>query len=475
MLKQYSNIFRYFLVFCDCLIVMVAFFAAGTIRREFTWIYPYHFYFVKYFSGLLAMSILIWIGTFYTLNMYESFRLKRIREVLWIIIQSALISFILTGTALYVFRLSYVSRGFIGIFFLIATTLFIIEKLSLVLFFRRLRSKGINFRNILVVGTGERARHFVRYLNRHKELGLKIIGLIDEDATHPEPGATVEGHQVLGGLPQVPDVLFNNVIDYAVFIVPPSSFAHIETALKQCELVGVTTSVSMDLFKLHFTSGKESNLFGIPMITFEVTPHSVMALVCKRFGDIVISALALLILSPVFLVITILIKLTSPGPVCFVQERCGLNGRLFKLYKFRTMVIDAEDRLKELMAHNEMQGPAFKMTNDPRITPIGKFLRKFSLDELPQIWNVLIGDMSLVGPRPPLPREVKQYDAWHRRRLSMRPGITCTWQAGGRNRVSAFDDWVRMDLEYVDNWSPTLDLKILFKTIPAVLLGTGAK
>jgi lipopolysaccharide/colanic/teichoic acid biosynthesis glycosyltransferase len=178
---------------------------------------------------------------------------------------------------------------------------------------------------------------------------------------------------------------------------------------------------------------------------------------------------------PVFVIIAILIKISSGGPIFFKQLRCGLYGRKFVFYKFRTMIADAESKLKDLAKYNEMNGPVFKMTNDPRITRVGKWLRKFSIDELPQLWNVFKGDMSLVGPRPPLPSEVEQYDIWQRRRLSMRPGITCLWQARGRNKITDFTEWMRLDLEYIDTWSLLLDFKILIKTIPVVLFGTGAK
>jgi exopolysaccharide biosynthesis polyprenyl glycosylphosphotransferase len=211
------------------------------------------------------------------------------------------------------------------------------------------------------------------------------------------------------------------------------------------------------------------------LLTFESTTAKLEHLFIKRLFDFVGSGIGLVILSPLFLVVSVLIKATSAGPVFFKQERCTLYGRKFIFYKFRTMIADAESRLKDILKYNEMNGPVFKMTNDPRVTVIGKWLRKFSIDELPQLWNVLKGDMSLVGPRPPLPEEVKQYDIWQRRKLSMRPGITCLWQTSGRSRIADFRDWIKLDLEYIDKWSLGLDFKILFKTIPVVLFGIGAK
>ncbi len=213
---------------------------------------------------------------------------------------------------------------------------------------------------------------------------------------------------------------------------------------------------------------------GFPLLSFSTTPTNEALLLIRRILDVALAAFLLVVTFPVSLITALLIKLTSPGPVLFKQERCGLNGRLFVMYKFRSMVGNAEQLRFELDALNEMDGPVFKSSRDPRITLIGKIIRRFSIDEVPQLYNVLRGDMSLVGPRPPLPQEVARYERWQRRRLSMKPGITCLWQISGRNEVS-FDDWMKLDLTYIDNWSLLLDLKILLKTVPVVLLGRGAK
>ncbi len=215
------------------------------------------------------------------------------------------------------------------------------------------------------------------------------------------------------------------------------------------------------------------DLDGMPLLSFATTPTSQIQLMAKRALDVALSSLLLLLGLPVVTLIAGLIKLTSGGNVLFRQTRCGLNGRFFTIYKFRTMVEGAEDRRRELLHLNEMKGPVFKLRSDPRVTWLGRFLRRFSLDELPQLWNVLRGDMSLVGPRPPIPEEVAQYQRWQRRRLAMKPGLTCLWQISGRNNID-FERWMQLDLEYIDSWSPLLDLKILVKTIPAVLSGRGA-
>jgi exopolysaccharide biosynthesis polyprenyl glycosylphosphotransferase len=213
----------------------------------------------------------------------------------------------------------------------------------------------------------------------------------------------------------------------------------------------------------------------MPLIHFQTPPGDRWELNVKRAVDVIISLLSLILLAPVFLLIAAAVRLGSPGPVIFKQKRVGLNGRLFDLYKFRSMHEGAETEVEKLREQNEMTGPVFKLKNDPRITSVGRFLRRFSLDELPQLWNVLWGDMSLVGPRPPVPGEVSLYERRDRRRLSMRPGITCTWQVSGRNEISDFESWVKLDLDYIDNWSLGRDFMLLFRTIPAVLFGRGAR
>ncbi len=473
MLKKYAEVFQRLFILSDFILIGLSFLLSYFIRKHLNGLFPAELYFFKFYVWIFPVVSFMWVYTMYVMRLYESFRLKRIAEIVVTIIQSAFFSFSLFTAVAYIFKSERISRSYMLCFFVTAVVLMLVEKIGLVFALRRLRLSGHNFRNILVAGTGRRAKSFMSYLTHHRELGLKIIGLLDEDPFLT--GSHVRSHRVLGTYDDIGPILQRHVVDYVFFIVPRSSLNKIEYALKQCELMGVTASVAVDLFDLNFTQGRETSMLGIPMITFETTPPNVAALLFKRALDLAISGTALILISPVYLILSLIIKLSSPGPVYFVQERCGLNGRTFKLYKFRTMVQDAEARLKDLLIYNEMKGHAFKMENDPRITKIGKFLRKFSLDELPQLWNVFHGDMSLVGPRPPLPREVRRYDAWHQRRLSMRPGITCLWQVGGRNRIRDFDEWVRMDLQYIDNWSLYLDLKIMLKTIPAVLSTSGAK
>jgi exopolysaccharide biosynthesis polyprenyl glycosylphosphotransferase len=233
--------------------------------------------------------------------------------------------------------------------------------------------------------------------------------------------------------------------------------------------------VAIDVFDLKFAKAKQTDLENFLLLTFERAPIKAWHLLLKGIFDVVFSGILLVLLMPFFILVALAIKITSKGPVFYKQIRCGLNGRKFTLYKFRTMVVDADKQLAELVRQNEMKGPTFKMKNDPRITPLGKILRKLSIDELPQLWNVFKRDMSIVGPRPPIPDEVKRYDSWQRRRLSMRPGLTCIWQVQGRSNITDFNEWTRLDLQYIDHWSMLGDLKILLQTVPTVLFGIGAK
>jgi len=260
-----------------------------------------------------------------------------------------------------------------------------------------------------------------------------------------------------------------------VFYLPVRSFYEQISAMAMlCTEQGVTVRYPSDIFSMNLTQSKNDTFEGIPIITHYTGAMRGWQIHLKRLMDVVISSLGLLLLSPLFLLTTFVIKATSPGPVFFIQERVGLNKRRFRLCKFRTMAADAEKRQAELEAFNEVSGPVFKIKDDPRITRVGRLLRKTSVDELPQLWNVLKGDMSLVGPRPLPVRDYKGFsEDWHRRRFSVRPGITCLWQVNGRSSIG-FDQWMKLDMDYIDHWSLWLDLKILFQTIPAALRGSGA-
>jgi len=333
----------------------------------------------------------------------------------------------------------------------------------------RLTKGGANARRYAIVGTGGMAREIVESIAAHPEWGLRFAGFIRVDGTRDRCRGPM-----LGLLSRLGRVLEEEVLDVVVFAVPRERLGDVERGMQLCEEQGVEVRISLDI--LRFGSGKMmiADVDGVPMLAFTRTPSDTLALAAKRMFDFVASAAAVIVLAPVFAAITVAIKLDSQGPVFFRQRRVGLNGRAFQMLKFRSMFQDAEQSLEALKAQNEMSGPVFKMANDPRITKVGRFLRRTSLDELPQFLNVLKGEMSVVGPRPPIPSEVRQYKRWQRRRLSVRPGITCVWQISGRNNVD-FDHWMELDLDYIDHWSLWGDLAICFKTIPAVLSTRGAR
>ena len=469
--RKETTVSKGLMVFCDLWIVAGSFFLGYILRNRIDGIYS-----LSSYIGVLPALLAIWgVLLYYYFEKYSLFRMEQFPLIVLNLARIAALGFVAFGSFTYVFKITYISRTLMVLIFAIASAFIALEKMLLILYFVYARKKGfVEYTNMLIVGTGRRAQHFVESVHRHTEWDVNIVGLVDEDPA--KTGALIDGHRVLGSFKDVPEIIHNNVVDEVVFIVPRSWVGRIGEVMLFCENEGIKVTVAVDyFFELRFSNAVPTEVNGLPLLTFKSTPDKVVGLLIKRLFDIVASGAALVFLSPVFGLVALLIRLTSPGPVLFRQKRCGLHGRIFTLYKFRTMVADADARLKELLKHNEMSGPVFKMSRDPRITRIGGWMRKFSVDELPQLWNVLMGDMSIIGPRPPLPAEVTNYDGWHRRRLSMRPGITCLWQVNGRNKITDFNQWVRLDLEYIDNWSLWLECKILAKTVPVVLFGIGAK
>ena len=334
---------------------------------------------------------------------------------------------------------------------------------------RLLRRSGHNYRNVLVVGSGPRALEVRSVLENHPEWGLRIVGFLDESDSPLVCGIEAEEIHKLVDLPHL---LKDEVIDEVIVACPRSMLPTLAPVVSVCAAAGVPITLLSDVFGDFLPAPRVTSFGALAALNFAPVHHSRSQLVVKRAFDAVVAAILLVLASPVIAIAALAVKRSSPGPVFFRQVRCGLHGRRFEMLKLRTMVADAEARRAEILELNEMDGPVFKVKNDPRITPVGRILRRWSIDELPQLWNVLVGDMSLVGPRPPIPSEVVQYETSDRRRLSMRPGLTCIWQVEGRNSIG-FDQWVKLDLLYIDTWSILLDLKILLKTIPAVLRGSG--
>ena len=323
------------------------------------------------------------------------------------------------------------------------------------------------------VGRAQSKRRFI-LVGTERE----IIRMRKELVQHTSEGVEVVAELNLVETPvqQIVNLLHEHSIYGVVLSAKHTNFEQVEYVIRACELEGIEVWLIADFFSTDISRTSLDELLGRPLLIFRTAPEASWQSLVKQLLDFFGALVALVVFSPIFLIVAVAIKFTMPGPVFFRQQRSGMSGVPFTLYKFRTMVTNAEQFRHELEAMNEMTGPVFKITNDPRVTPLGKFLRKYSLDELPQLFNVLRGEMSLVGPRPLPVDEVKRFENLaHRRRLSVKPGLTCLWQVSGRNKISDFKEWVRLDLEYIDNWTLWLDIKILILTLPAVVRGTGAK
>jgi exopolysaccharide biosynthesis polyprenyl glycosylphosphotransferase len=337
-----------------------------------------------------------------------------------------------------------------------------------------LGAKGRSLGTFVVVGTGPRARRVAEDLTARRGWGLRNLGFLDDAPRKRD--VEILGERYLGQTKEIADLVAREVIDEVIVALPRRHLCSEATAelVALCEAVGIEVTIASDLFMTRRARPQLHHMLSLPGMTLSNYPHrSIGALAVKRTIDVLGALAGIVLTAPLWLAIAIAVRLDSPGPIFFVQRRSSLHGRTFPFLKFRTMVPDAEKRLADLREQNEVSGPVFKMRQDPRVTRVGRFLRKYSLDELPQLLNVLAGHMSLVGPRPPIPGEVNQYDLSERRRLSVRPGLTGLWQVSGRSNIG-FEEWVRLDLDYIDHWSLWLDLRILLRTIPAVLKGRGA-
>jgi exopolysaccharide biosynthesis polyprenyl glycosylphosphotransferase len=420
---------------------------------------------------LLIMIIPLWGLLSMAFRTFDSLRTKTFLQAGFDIFKVILIGGLLIGFGVFFSRGVLVSRFVIFSFGILDFILLTAERFCIREYLAYRRSKGLDLINVLVVGTGKEAEEMARIIQNHRIWGLNLLGFVSLRPVHKSK--ELGGYPILGVKSNFITILHQNVVDEVIFASSKQDLAKMEELFLICEEEGVKTRVTLNAFPHLFARIYLEELQHIPLLTFSTTPNEEFALFIKRLMDIIISAVLLILLLPVLAIISILIKLESKGPVFFKQVRSGLNGRRFTLLKFRSMVADAEDMKRELLYLDETDGPVFKIANDPRVTKIGRFIRKTSIDELPQLINVLKGDMSLVGPRPPVPEEVERYERWQRRRLSMKPGITCIWQVSGRSAIG-FKRWMDMDLEYIDKWSLGLDIKILLKTIPAVLSGKGA-
>jgi exopolysaccharide biosynthesis polyprenyl glycosylphosphotransferase len=428
-------------------------------------------------AGLLSLVFIVCLTTFclYLNHVYESLQFKTLGKILAETLIAVTQAFGIVVSLIFVYKLNTISREFVLVYFS-CTFLAVLLRRSLQ---KRLAAAFIGngkfHKAMLIVGANEVSRRFARMLDAYKGLGFKVAGILatkDSD----ERGWAVRRQEapIIGTFEDLDSVLKTTVVDEVVFACTEKEMPWevLKECLFICEEYGVKTAMLSKFSNTRYHDMKLDNLGRLNLISYVPRNSSLRARLAKRAIDTAFSGLALLALSPVMAAIAAAIKLDSPGPVFFRQKRCGLNGRVISLLKFRSMCIDAEKRKNDLLDKNEVQGPVFKIKRDPRITRVGRFMRKYSMDELPQLINVLRGDMSLVGPRPLPLSEVERLQRWQRRRLSVKPGITCLWQVSGRNNIG-FEDWMKLDLEYIDNWSLQMDFQLLFRTFAEVIKGTG--
>jgi exopolysaccharide biosynthesis polyprenyl glycosylphosphotransferase len=480
MLKQKARVVAKIVFGVDLVLTSVAFFAAFVIRDGIlpaadpshfpTGLFP-----LTEYLKIYPLVLIIWSVLLFLYGSYHSHRTIPLTREGLTVIRVVMVGTFILATLAYLLPLRQLSRAWFVLFGGIAAILLVAEKILVRIIARWVRSKGLNYRTVLIVGTGRRATDIAHMIADHKYWGYKILGFVSDGHRLSNGWAR---YRVFGNVPDLRRIVetreINEPIDEIVFAVTRKKLDEMKQIFLLCEELGIRTRVAMNIFMNRVARLEIEELEGVPFLTFTTTPSNETHLALKRGLDVAISLFILVVSLPMLVIAALAIKLGSPGSVLFKQERIGLNGRMFTLYKFRTMIEDAHARREEVEHLNEMSGPAFKAKDDPRVTPVGRWLRRFSLDEIPQLWNVLKGDMSLVGPRPPIPEEVTRYHRWHRRRLSMKPGLTCLWQVSGRNDIQDFDHWMQLDLQYIDNWSPSLDMKILLRTIPAVLSGKGA-
>ena len=474
MLREPARLIAYRRLLIDAFLTAASFLLAHQLRshllpRIVPSLFPAGLYPLRDYLPLLVAVLALWVvllagqrpgaGTVFSLR----------REVVRVL-RAVAFGVVLLAAGDFLLRLQFISRPFLVLFGATNAVLLaaarVIERRTV--WGRKLLEAPE--RMVVVVGCGSEAVQMAQIVVAHRAWGLTLRGIVDTDGCGR---GEIGGFPVVCGVDALPDYLTHNVVDEVVLAVQTRQLGELEDTLLRCQELGVRVRLAMRPFPHVQPRLEVETLDGVPLLTFATTPSSPAGLFGKRVLDVVVAVLGLALGGVLWPLVAAAIRLGSKGPILFRQERCGLQGRRFELLKFRTMV-EGADRMQPELAHlNVMDGPVFKAPDDPRVTPVGRWLRRWSLDELPQLVNVLKGDMSLVGPRPPLPDEVARYEPWQRRRLAMKPGLTCLWQVSGRSEID-FATWMAMDLAYIDHWSLWLDLKILLRTIPAVLGGRGA-
>jgi exopolysaccharide biosynthesis polyprenyl glycosylphosphotransferase len=458
----------------DIVLINVAFALAYYLRYEQRFLFdlapenyvPYSAY-VPFSLALTVVSLII----FSLEGLYTPRRGRTWFEEVYALITGTFTAIVLMVAFFFFYRPLFYSRLIFAYYGIFIVALLAAGRLVARAGLAYLRKRGIGVDRILIVGAGEVGRAIMRNIVAEPGLGYQVVGFVDDD---PEKGTTDLGRfKALGPTGNLPRLLRELRVDEVVVTLPWHTRDLIMRMLEVCETAGVRAKIVPDLFELSLSRVAVDAVGGIPLIGVRETTIRGWNLAVKRVMDLIIAIGGLILLSPFLAFLALLIRLDSPGPIIFRQTRVGRGGKLFVAYKFRTMRVGAEEEREELAALNEATGPLFKIRNDPRLTRVGKVLRRLSWDEWPQLVNVARGEMSIVGPRPPLPSEVEQYREWHKKRLEVSPGMTGMWQVSGRSEVT-FDEMVMLDIYYIENWSPWLDMWIALKTIPTVVLARGA-
>lgn len=469
MLREQAKLVNRIALVVNTVVIVGAFGLAYFLRQQYP---PVLQPFTKYAWALLVI-LPVWLYLLTKYQLFASLRILSGFDLLWRVVAVQISGGIIVSSVIFFVARDFFSRGLLLWFFLLSGLFLLILHIFRRLLLGVFRRYGYNYRQLLVVGTEESSSRFLELVREHADWGLRIAGFVQlpGDATRE----AIHGHLVLGRSGDLIDICKRQPIDEVVFCLPGESIKVAEEHVSALEELGTTSRVVMDLYEGKQTRREWSMFHGeLPILTICNKSLDAQQLFLKRVLDIIGAIVGLSLLFLMLPFVAMAIKLDSHGPVFFGQERIGLNGRVFKCWKFRSMHADAEQRKQGLLDRNEMKGAIFKISDDPRITRVGKFLRKSSLDEFPQFWNVLRGEMSLVGTRPPTFGEVANYENWHRRRISIKPGITGLWQVSGRNQITDFDEIVRLDIRYIETWSLWLDIKILLKTCWVLVDRRGA-
>ena len=465
MYKERESVIARLSVLSQVILTIACFLVTWRLTRE-------NIYDIRAVNEVKNSVIIIALLWFIIIDQYGLGRIMRVSRYHTVV--KYYIKAVLTGVALLfainiLLEYKSLSYGRLVYFSLLNITVLSLHKNMLYAIMRFLRRKGYNKRQILLIADKE-ALDYIDHLIHTKDWGYQIWGIMTD--SHRVRKKYEGNYIIIPITSEINPLLDKNPIDEVIYCRSWFNQAELQHFISACSEIGVGFYHQPNVVEIQKVRSRLTILNHLPFISYKNIPDNYLALKIKGAVDFIFSLCMLITIFPVFILIALAIKLNDGGPILFKQERVGLNGRHFLCLKFRTMVVNAEALKAQLMGQNEQEGPVFKITMDPRVTRVGRFLRKTSLDELPQFINVLRGDMSIVGPRPPIPSEVEQYERWQNRRLSMRPGITCLWQVSGRNNIS-FNEWMKLDMEYIDNWSLKLDLLLMLRTIKVILVGNG--